>query len=161
MTPVCEEGRKLSVTSVTKAADPTFGQLRASVDGRGPVGATFVVELPIQITRSSAAPADHTPLPRSGRLLVVDDEVLVGEVLRGLLTKLGCDVVLARSAREARAILSRDRFDLIALDLLMPEESGADLWHDLHARMPKVAARVVFITGAADPALQCGPIRPA
>lgn len=62
------------------------------------------------------------------RVLVVDDNEatrrLIGRILQ---QELPIDPVLAGSAKEARRKLSRHRYDLILLDLLMPDSSGFEV----------------------------------
>lgn len=116
-------------------------------------GAIFVLELPV--LHPTPAPAAPAPLvPPGHRVLVVDDEASVATLLGEQVKELGCDVIVVRSAAQARALLARERFDLITLDLVMPEESGADLWRYLRETLPEAARRVVFLSGAADPALE-------
>ena len=70
------------------------------------------------------------------RILVVDDEVLITEMNRQRLERLGYTVITAASSREALDILRSDpgRFDLVITDYSMPEATGIDLARDL-ARM--------------------------
>lgn len=125
---------------------------RIWLDEGGP-GATFVVEIPVKRGPAPAAPAVLPP-PGSGRVLVIDDEAQVAEVLADLLAELGAGVAVAHSAAEGRRLLAHEPFDLVALDLVMPDEGGADLWRWLAREMPAVAGKVVFITGTIDPAMQ-------
>jgi CheY-like chemotaxis protein len=117
-------------------------------------GARFVLELPPRTAPEPQSGRAETPLPSEHKILVVDDEPEIAEVLGALLEQLGATVVIALSAREARACLAEATFDLVTLDLVMPEESGADLWRTLAREQPEVAARVVFVTGNIDPAMQ-------
>ena len=60
------------------------------------------------------------------RILVVDDDTR----LRGLLTKYlddsGFNVSMAKDTTEARELMSKTQFDLLVLDVMLPEESGMD-----------------------------------
>ena len=60
------------------------------------------------------------------KVLVVEDELGVGMVLRDFLLDLGHDPVLARSAEAALGALERAPFDAILLDLALPGMSGLD-----------------------------------
>ncbi len=123
------------------------GEITASNnEGRG---ATFRVVLP-------AAPAPLAPEEapdakgsgRRGRLLIVDDEPLIGASLARLLRR--HDVTVLTRASEALALIAAGKcFDLILSDLMMPEMSGAEFYEQLVARFPDVAPRVVFVTGGA------------
>lgn len=61
------------------------------------------------------------------RILVVDDEVAICEVIAAYLAGRGFLVTCATSAQAARAELSRQRFDLVILDVLMHGKSGLEL----------------------------------
>jgi DNA-binding response OmpR family regulator len=60
------------------------------------------------------------------KILIVEDEVQVGEVFRDLLLELGYEPVLVRSAEGALGILQKTRPDAVILDLKLPGMSGID-----------------------------------
>jgi len=65
-------------------------------------------------------------MPR--RVLVVDDDVLLLELIGSMLEELGCDVVTARSGHEAiTAISDDDRIEVLIADIQMPGPSGSEL----------------------------------
>lgn len=83
------------------------------------------------------------------RVLVVDDEPLMGTTLKVTIGEEN-DVVVCTSGVEARALLeSDDGFDVILCDLMMPGFSGMDLFATLSAERPELAERMVFMTGGA------------
>lgn len=61
------------------------------------------------------------------QLLLVEDDVLLGEALKASLEQDGHAVALARSAAQARKIWQAVRFDLCLLDIRLPDGSGLDL----------------------------------
>lgn len=63
----------------------------------------------------------------SGRILVVDDEVGIRELLSEILTEEGYDVSLAEDAAQARAYRREVRPDLVLLDIWMPDTDGVSL----------------------------------
>lgn len=85
---------------------------------------------------------------RRGRILVVDDEPIVGAAIRRTLDA-EHDVIVAVSGREALELISRADFDLILSDVLMPDISGIDLYEVLRESKAAASERVVFITGGA------------
>ncbi len=114
-------------------------------------GSLFRVRLPAAPDPSRAAeagPAATAPTPR-GRILVVDDEALVGRSVRRILGG-EHDVDCLTDPRKALArIEAGERFDVVFCDLMMPEMSGME-FHERVARLaPDVARRVVVITGGA------------
>ncbi|HEX8436593.1 response regulator, partial [Archangium sp.] len=117
-------------------------------------GSTFRVILraatdvrPSESPRAFVAPAAAAPL--RGRLLVVDDEPLIGMAIRRMLQR-EHEVVTLTSAREAQArLLGGERFDIILCDVMMPEMSGVELHQGLARHVPEMAERIVFLTGGA------------
>jgi CheY-like chemotaxis protein len=114
-------------------------------------GAVFRVTLP-----AASRPRMRAPVPtpvesssaRRAAILVIDDEVSVGQMLRRRLRD--HDVTPVTSAREALELLARDvRFDVILSDLMMPEMSGMQLYDELVRTRPEIALRIVFMTGGA------------
>jgi two-component system cell cycle response regulator len=83
-----------------------------------------------------------------GRILAVDDQRYFRELLEGLLTEEGYDVVTAASGEEALRILEQSRFDVILTDLVMPGKDGNDLVHRVKERDPE--QEIVVVTGVVD-----------
>jgi CheY-like chemotaxis protein len=111
-------------------------------------GALFRIELPVA---DHAAPAGDPAPARApkARVLVVDDEPQVAAALERLLSP-PHDVVYAGDARAALAALERDAaYDVVLCDVTMPEMSGPDLHRELARRLPRLAARLAFMTGDA------------
>jgi len=61
------------------------------------------------------------------RVLVIDDEAEIREVMTRMLTSMGCEVVSASSADEAVPLFLSGPFDLITLDHRMPGLKGMDI----------------------------------
>lgn len=81
------------------------------------------------------------------RILTVEDDRSVAEMIATLLGMQGADVSVAASAAEARALLGERQFDVVTLDLLLPGESGVELWRYLREAHAGLASRTVFFTG--------------
>ncbi|HXF96605.1 MAG TPA: ATP-binding protein, partial [Gemmatimonadales bacterium] len=111
-------------------------------------GATFTVQLP-GATRAgppeSGAPAAAPSGPL--RILVVDDEPHILHYMRATLESWGHTVELATDGRGALARALAEPFDAIICDLRMPELGGRELYHELEARHPAAAGRIIFATG--------------
>ena len=69
-----------------------------------------------------------------GRILVVDDEVEIRESLEALLDLEGYQVDLALNAAEGERKLESRVYDLVLLDLMMPEKSGMEMLRDVRQR---------------------------
>jgi two-component system OmpR family response regulator len=65
------------------------------------------------------------------RILIVDDESHIREVLRVALKKAGMDVIEARDGKEALSRFAADKPDLIVLDIGMPEFDGLDVCREV------------------------------
>lgn len=104
----------------------------------------------VATTEEQATPAAATP--RSGRLriLIVEDEPELGDVLRATLAE-EHDVVLVTGAAEALAfVIEADPpFDAILCDLVVADGSGIDLHEELARRAPGAEARIIFMSGGA------------
>jgi CheY-like chemotaxis protein len=115
-------------------------------------GTRFRVTLPAAEVAAPPAPAPprvpSQPL-RRGRILIIDDEILLGQALRRALEP-DHDTVATPSAKEALARLAAgETFDLILCDLIMPQMTGIELYGALREQSPEHAARMVFLTGGA------------
>lgn len=129
-----------------------------SVVGRGTTIRVSLPALPTADVRSSPeATAQHplshvSPRPEGAdrsRILVVDDEPLVADMLKRTLSD-AHDVTVATDAQTAlEYVLAGREYDLIFCDLLMPRMSGMDLFEALRDRAPGVERRIVFMTGGA------------
>lgn len=65
------------------------------------------------------------------RILIVDDEGHIREVIRVALKKAGMDVIEARDGKEALSRVAADKPDLIVLDIGMPEFDGLDVCREV------------------------------
>jgi len=113
-------------------------------------GSTFRVALPMSSTvlAPSAPAVKPRAAARRGRVLVVEDDELVGVAIRRTLAE--HDVTLVTSAEDALARLAAGpAFDVILCDLMLPEVSGVDLHARIAAARPEQAARMIFLTGGA------------
>ncbi len=99
--------------------------------------------------RADASGGMETQAPGRARILVVDDEPLVGLVIQRAFED-EHEVVMISSARAALDLLDAgERFDVLLSDLMMPDLSGMALHAALLERHPALARRTVFLTGGA------------
>jgi DNA-binding NtrC family response regulator len=78
------------------------------------------------------------------RILVVDDEEVIRDVLATLLEREGWQVTTASNATRALALFEADPHDVVLLDLMLPDRSGLDLLRDMRRRDPD--AVIVIVT---------------
>ena len=113
-------------------------------------GACFVVQLPaIREAAAVATPAhDQTAEPaRSGRILVVDDELDLLDMLATVLTFRGYQVDVAGTAAEAIDLMKRTQYEAMVLDVLLPGElSGPQLFEYVSGTQQGLTERTLFIT---------------
>ncbi len=96
---------------------------------------------------------------RTPKILIVDDEKRLCESLAYLLTAKNYDIQTANCGMDAFAILEKNRFDLVILDVHLPDMLGTDILKDVSSHCPETM--VVLITADANldsalAALQCG-----
>ncbi|MBY0366733.1 MAG: response regulator, partial [Burkholderiaceae bacterium] len=70
---------------------------------------------------------------RTNRILVVDDDARIRDLLRRYLTQEGFEVLLAEDSRALNKQLTRETVDLIVLDLMLPGEDGLTICRRLRA----------------------------
>ncbi|HXT41220.1 MAG TPA: ATP-binding protein [Candidatus Angelobacter sp.] len=119
-------------------------------------GAGFVLELPVVSpdieADSPAQPAvlpacNDAPAERSARILVLDDEQAIAELLGEMLGLLGHSTTLCHAPMDALEMIERREFDLIISDFRMPKMNGQEFYHHAVQKKPELARRVVFLTG--------------
>jgi DNA-binding NtrC family response regulator len=84
------------------------------------------------------------------RILVVDDNESILLLVATILRIANYEVDTAGGGRDALSMIERTPYDLILLDLMMPEVSGLDVLESLNASTPRV--KCVIIMSAASPA---------
>ena len=78
-------------------------------------------------------------------VLVVDDDVEVGEALRRVLERGGFEVRVVNSADAALLAATENEPDVVVTDVIMPRQNGVDLIRALHAQSPRIG--IVAISG--------------
>jgi DNA-binding NtrC family response regulator len=81
------------------------------------------------------------------RILVVDDELEIQEIVGELLTEVGYAVETVSSPEEALQAVARDSYDLVISDLRLPGCSGTTLVEEIMRRRPGLTNRIVLLTG--------------
>jgi signal transduction histidine kinase len=113
-------------------------------------GTVFRLELPTARESATIKVKTLRPIPaRRAHVLVIDDEPAIGRAIQRTLRD-HLDVLALTSAREGlRRIQGGERFDVIILDLMMPEMTGMDFHRQIAELDSDQARRVVFMTGGA------------
>ena len=87
------------------------------------------------------------------RVLIVDDSATVRADMRGVLSAAGFGTTLCESLTAARKALSEGEFDLVILDMLLPDGEGVDLLEELR-RVPRTAHLPVLMLSTEAAVLQ-------
>ena len=84
------------------------------------------------------------------RILVIDDERAVRDLISDALAIEGHDVMTAENGKEGLDLIGQYRFDLVFCDLRMPEMDGQALYEQVQRDHPQVLKRIVFVTAQAN-----------
>src|SRR5262245_24513661 len=133
------------------------GQVSVESPGKG-LGAIFTVTLPVK-TYGAKAPARRPKRVRKAvssleglRLLVVDDEADVRELLALVLQHEGAVVATASSVQDALQILQSNPIDVLISDIAMPEENGyvlVEKWREIERQQQKPPVSAIALTAYA------------
>jgi PAS domain S-box-containing protein len=147
------EGTGLGLSIVQWLTDAMGGRLALrSAPGQG---TTVTLWLPLALSHSPVPPAPDRAADLSGwRVLVADDNVTNRKVLQLMLQKLGADVTLCADGTDALAQWRNCAFDLLLLDINMPQMAGTDVIRSIRsAEVNRGSARVpaLAVTASACP----------
>jgi PAS domain S-box-containing protein len=110
-------------------------------------GTTFTVTLPAAgpAPRLAPPPAPEPPRPPGARILAIDDDPDLADMLRAMLRMGGHEVVVVTSGPEGLAQLATQSFDLVCTDLGMPGMNGWEVVREVRRRAP--GTPIALITG--------------
>jgi DNA-binding response OmpR family regulator len=83
-----------------------------------------------------------------GHILIIDDEASLRQTLARILQRAGFEATTVASGREGLAIVKEHPFDLVYLDIRMPDMSGLDVLTTIHAQFPELP--VILFTAQPD-----------
>jgi two-component system NtrC family sensor kinase len=109
-------------------------------------GALFRIELPVGGAEPAASAPTTAPAPPTAAL-IVDDEAPIAAMLARIVRRLGYEVETAPDGATALRRLAERGFDLIISDIRMPGLDGPGLWRRIAAEHPRLARRMLFVTG--------------
>jgi two-component system NtrC family sensor kinase len=144
------EGTGLGLSLSIGIVEAHGGRLAAeNLPGRG---ARFTLRLPVgedadTATATAAPTAEPRAASRQASVLVVDDEDRLRSILTDVLTSLGHRVDEAANGTQAMEKLAAGDYDLVMLDLRLPDVDGRAVWQWIGERRAALTGRVVFMTG--------------
>jgi CheY-like chemotaxis protein len=144
------KGTGLGLSMVDGLAAQSDGAMRIS--SRVGVGTTVELWLPVSERTTAETPASAASVPGSGRcyrILVVDDDLLIGAATAAMLEDLGHIVVESTSGARALDILRLGtKVDLVITDQAMPNMTGTELARLIRQDWPHLP--IVLATGYGD-----------
>lgn len=147
-------GTGLGLTICKEIVDKLEGEM--GVRSELGAGSTFWLEIPTKIadviTEASPAIAATPAVPELpvGDILLVEDNAVNQQVATRFLERLGQKVTIANNGLEAVAIARRQTFDLILMDMQMPEMDGIQATRRIRAEVPDVAPIIAMTANASD-----------
>lgn len=77
------------------------------------------------------------------KILVVDDEIDIAELIKDILEDEGYNIVIANDGKTAINLIKEEKFDLILLDVMMPDISGTEVCASIRN---ETSAPIIFVT---------------
>ena len=81
------------------------------------------------------------------KILIVEDETPVAMMMVHELSRAGCDVLVAPTGKRGMELSQENKFDLIILDVVLPDISGFEICSELKQRHLSRHASIIFISG--------------
>jgi len=118
--------------------------------GRGTTAAIHLPAAPAENPEETAQPAPASPRahPAGGRVLVVDDEPMVCDLMKDILGAMGCEVLTSQSGPAGLEQFARGKFDLIMTDLAMPGMNGWEVAREIRTKDAAVPVALFSAWGA-------------
>lgn len=114
------------------------------------MGTTFTVRLPYEVPEASAAPTHkEIPNPATSRILIVEDNRAVAELIRDILSE-SCECQIASNGRAGLALLPTFRPELILTDEMMPVMSGMEMCRRIKAMPAFASIPIIMVTARED-----------
>lgn len=89
-----------------------------------------------------------------GRILVIDDEPIIRDVLQEILSREGHELQLVKDAEAGLDLLQESDFDLVVLDLMLPNMGGMEMLREIKRRDPDQLVLMITAYGSVETAVQ-------
>jgi signal transduction histidine kinase/FixJ family two-component response regulator len=134
-------GTGLGLSIVKSLVDLHHGVIE--VDSEPGRGTTFRVLIPAAV---AAEDLDSLDVIQGRRVLIVDDEQEVAELIADQLAPLDVDTTIATSGEQALVALRGERYDAVTLDILMPSMDGFEVLRQIRADPDLRGTPIVFVS---------------
>jgi PAS domain S-box-containing protein len=104
---------------------------------------------PALVRAEQRAPSDASVTPADLRVLVVEDNAVNQQLALLLLRKLGYEADVAGNGVEALEVLGGQAYDVVLMDVQMPEMDGLEATRQIHERWPSARPRIIAATANA------------
>jgi CheY-like chemotaxis protein len=84
------------------------------------------------------------------KILAVDDDAAICDLFEKGLPPLGFDVVCAASGKQARSFLEKETFDIILMDIMMPDIDGITLTREICSNPKTAKIPILVVSGLSD-----------
>lgn len=101
----------------------------------------------------SVVRSERRPLGELNRVLVIDDEADIRELIDLTLSRMGLAATCAGSLAEARAALASERFQLCLTDMKLPDGEGLEIVRHINEHHPQTPVAVITAFGSAENAV--------
>src|SRR5205809_5667281 len=95
-----------------------------------------------------------TPMSSQGCILIIDDEAEIRESLQTLLEFEGYEVEAAANGEEGLSKLGDRPFDLVLLDLALPDRNGIELLPEIRSLDPQISVIMITAYGTVEDAVR-------
>lgn len=102
---------------------------------------------PASMTTRTAYPTEFESSTSAAKVLVLDDESCIADLLSEMLRLLGFSPTPCCSPVKALEILAQQDFDVVLSDYRMPQMNGDEFFRRAVAANPSLRTRIVFLTG--------------
>ncbi len=80
------------------------------------------------------------------KILIIEDEMFIGELYARALKKAGYQVTIELDGMKGLSAAMTDEYDIILLDIMVPNMLGMDILHHLREEKPDLRAKIVITT---------------
>jgi class 3 adenylate cyclase/CheY-like chemotaxis protein len=147
---VLDSGAVQDIKAILTEARRLVVRVDEMVDGAAPaendLDASDLAQIATRLARSLDV-GEQEAEGLTGKILVIDDEAPNREILTRQLEKRGHSVTAVGSAVETFQAMRKDRFDLLLLDILMPETNGIEVLKRLKSEPDSRDIPVVMVSG--------------